>query len=95
MRTRAERRKNTWKIIRNRVQLEKDTNLEGHELQYDEPHKYNKSKLYSVGRGRKTNNKGEHRYAPKNYSPNKNWSATDQRKLDELAQQEEELSDAS
>ena len=95
MRTRAERRKNTWKVIRNRMQLEKDTHFDTHEMQYDEPHKYSKSKLYSVGRARKTNNKGKHRYASKNHAKNKNWSATDQRKLDEFTQQEEELSDAT
>lgn len=84
MRTRAERRKFTWHKARRRRELEMDTMMEGHEPQFDNLHQYSKAKLYSVGRRRKTNNKGDHRYAPKNYSPSKNWSAADQRKIDEL-----------
>ena len=67
MRTRAERRKFTWHKALRRRELEMDTNLSGHEPQFDNLHEYSKAKLYSVGRRCKTNNKGEHRYAPKNY----------------------------
>ena len=89
LRTRAERRKLTWHKALRRRELEIDTNLNGHEPQFDNLHEYSKSKLYSVGRRRKTNNKGEHRYAPKNYSPSKNWKHSDQQThthMDDLEQ---------
>ena len=90
MRTRAERRKFTWHKALRRRKLEIDTNLNGHKPQFDNLYEYSKSKLYSVGRNRKTNNKGAHRYAPKNYSPSKNWSIADQRQLDNMKDQLDE-----
>jgi hypothetical protein len=54
-------------------------------LNYNNLHQYSKNKIhYSYGRHRKTNNKGKHRYAPKNYAKSKNWSPSDQRKLDAM-----------
>lgn len=82
MRTRAERRKNTWKKAKRQVEIEK--NVEGVFATKHTPllkylHAYSKNKVPYARPWMKT------RVEP---------DIADQRKLDELAQQEEELSDA-
>ena len=58
-------------------------------LNYSNLHQYSKNKIhYNCGRYHKNNNKGKHRYAPKNYAKSKNWSSNDQRKLDDMNEQE-------
>ena len=43
----------------------------------------------------KTNNKGSRRYISKNYKPSKNYSEHDQRQIDEMAGQLEDLEENS
>lgn len=88
MRTRAERRKNTWNKIRRRMQIERDTNPENHELIFDNSHQYSKDRQYTnVNSVNKTNNKGKHRFRPKNYAPSKNWKYSDKQRIESCESQ--------
>ena len=86
----AERRKNEWKYAR-RNQRIADT-IGG---QPEKPlHYYSKTAPeYYYQRCNKTNNKGKHRTAYGNYYPQKNWSLTDKRKINDFEDQMEELFD--
>ena len=87
MRDKAEKRHNDWKkaIRKRRIDRETQGTFEFQHDWYDNLHQYSKNKIhYSYGRYHKTNNKGKHRYAPKNYAKSKNWSPSDQRKLDTM-----------
>ena len=87
MRDRGERRKNTWRKIKQRAESEHDEY--GNNI-FEHLHEYAKNKRYRAVRCA-TNNKGKHRYSPKNFAANKNWSSNDTRKLNEIDQQIEEL----
>ena len=86
----AERRKNEWKYAK-RNQRIADT-MGG---QREKPlHYYSKTAPeYYYQRCNKTNNKGKHRTAYGNYYPQKNWSVTDKRKINNFEDQIEELFD--
>ena len=82
MRNRAEKRHNDWiKAIRKR----RIVNEVDHFDMYDNLHQYSKNKNFcSCWMCRvKTNNKGKHCC----WAPSKNWSESDKRKLDEMADQ--------
>lgn len=82
-------RKNNWRIVRKRQQILKD-----HDLIDERPsHYYAKNSPWKGYRHspNKTNNKGSRRYISKNYKPSKNWNEHDSRRLDEMADQIEEL----
>jgi hypothetical protein len=87
MRNRAERRKNTWAKIHRRAELEMNTEGGYRKPVFKYIHQYSKDKLHNPNRVFKTNNKGKHRYRPKNYAPSKNWSSSDQKKLDSINEQ--------
>ena len=93
MRNKALTRHNDWKkaIRKRRIDRETQGTFEFQHDWYDNLHQYSKNKIRcSCGlcnRVRKTNNKGKHRYLPKNYAPSKNWSPNDQRKIDEMEDQ--------
>lgn len=83
MRTRAERRKNTWKKATRQVEIEK--NAEGRYGKDHKPflkfvHAYSKNRVPYADPERKTS-----------FEP----SLNDKRKLEDMAQQKEELSDAT
>lgn len=91
-----ERRKEEWRAIRRRRRI-----LEATGRAYDyyrhyagRPDHYYASNPPWNGYAKapnKTNNKGSRRYISKNYKPNKNWNEHDQRQLDEMEGQMEEL----
>jgi len=86
----AERRKNEWKFAKRNQRIAEE--MGG---QYEKPlHYYSKTAPeYYYQRCNKTNNKGKHRTAYGNYNPQKNWSLTDKRKIDNFENQMEELFD--
>ena len=83
MRTRAERRKNTWKKATRQVEIEK--NAEG---KWGKDHKPFLKFVHAYSKNRVPYADPEEKF---NFEPSK----SDQRKLDSLASQEEEWSDAS
>ena len=90
----AERRKNEWKYARRNQKIVESMN--GYEMGgYEKPlHYYSKTAPeYYYQRRNKTNNKGKHRTAYGNYNPQKNWSSTDRRKINNYENQLEELFD--
>lgn len=90
MRSTAEKRHNDWKkAIRKRKIVEEV--YKWPEGWYDNLHQYSKNKIYyAYNRFSKTNNKGKHRYAARNYAKSKNWSIADQRKLNSMNEDLEE-----
>lgn len=86
----AERRKNDWKFAKRNQKIAEE--MGG---QYEKPlHYYSKTAPeYYYQRSNKTNNKGKHRTAYGNYNPQKNWSLTDKRKINNFENQMEELFD--
>lgn len=86
----AERRKNDWKFAKRNQRIAEE--MGG---QYEKPlHYYSKTAPeYYYQRRNKTNNKGKHRTAYGNYNPQKNWSLTDKRKINNFENQIEELFD--
>ena len=86
----AKRRKNDWKFAKRNQKIAEE--MGG---QYEKPlHYYSKTAPeYYYQRSNKTNNKGKHRTAYGNYNPQKNWSLTDKRKINNFENQIEELFD--
>lgn len=82
----AQRRKNEWKFAARNKKISEIIGYEEKPLHY---YAKNAPEFY-LYRSNKTNNKGKHRKAYGNYYPSKNWSITDQKKIDSLNEQIEE-----
>lgn len=96
MRNTAEKRHNDWsKAIRKRKIVEEVYGWS--EGWYDNLHQYSCNKIHcSCGmcsRLNKTNNHGHRRKIAGNYAPSKNWSINDQRRINEMEDQLEEVSE--
>ena len=97
---RDERRKNEWKYAQKRKQILLDaaSSSLADEKALSKPIHYYANNPPRNGYARqpnKTNNKGSRRYISKNYQPSKNWSEHDQRQIDNLNDQLEDLNDTS
>lgn len=90
MRTLAEKRHNDWKKAIRKRRIVKDVYCWKDEW-YDNLHQYSKNKVHcSCGmcaRYRKTNNRGRKRKIHGNYAKSKNWSVTDERRIEEMEDQ--------
>ena len=95
MRAHAEKRHNDWRKAIRKRRIDRETQGYWNKDWYDNLHQYSKNKIRCgcglCNRWRKTNNKGRHRYIPKNYAPSKNWSVTDKRRIDEMEDQSQEF----
>lgn len=91
MRTRAEKRHNDWKkaIRKRRIDRERDPN-DTHDW-YDNLHQYSKNKIHCSCPmcSRKTNNKN--RKGARGWEPSKNWRVKDEKRIEEMKNQEEEI----
>lgn len=92
------RRKEEWRAVRRRKRIleSKDLRLRYYKDDEERPdHYYAKNPPWNgyTKEPNKTNNKGSRRYISKNYKPNKNWNEHDQRQLDEMEGQLEDLED--
>lgn len=92
MHGRAERRHNNWcKAIRKR-RIDRETQGSSSvEDTFEYLHQYSKGH-WACGCGmckrfNKTNNRGRKRKIHGNYAPSKNWSVTDQKRLEEMKEQ--------
>lgn len=96
MRNTAEKRHNDWhKAIRKRRIDRETSGTCNWGDTFPNLHQYSKGH-WACGCGlckryNKTNNHGRKRLIPGNYAPSKNWSVKDQRRIEEMEGQEQEL----